>query len=1055
MAGWAEGAGPEGTHVLETIRKLKQRRRVRKIGVALERLLSFVVIAWSGLLDQDWYRMQMGRKVPLPRLGLAAHYVLWGRRRGYSPHPLFEPEYFHPEGWRESSLDPFAKYLREQKNWDKAPHPWFDGAAYSESAPEARKHRWGPLGHFVETAGPETPLPVAMPTAGGVALTWGAGQDLLIWQLRSRERQERLRRTVRVAPTYNRRLERRFLRRWRGAPLPAAEPDSPLVSVVVPVWNRAEEVRAAIASVQAQTLSEWELLVVDDGSTDESAAVVESIATEDPRVKLFRQPHSGVSRARNVALEHARGHYVAFLDSDNTYRPHFLRTAVAAMSGQGWRVAYAAMEMHTGHKLQYRALGAGRELLELRNHIDLNVLVAERALVEQVGRFDEGLKRTVDYDLILRMDEVYPIQYMPFVGAVYDHADDDPNRITNREPNSWLEVVQNKNFIEWEAQMSGRVAGRVSVLIPTYEDWQLTHRCLESILAEAGEDDLEIVVLDNASRRSVGSILEAVSATDPRIRLVREPLNRNFALGCNLAFARSTGETVVFLNNDTEVQPGWLEPLRRALENPAVLAAQPLLLYPDGSVQCAGVVFPSRAVFPVHFLAQHPAEDALRVGRSFNVSAVTGAALAMRAADVVALRGFDPIYRNGWEDVDLCLRLGQLRPGTLAVTTDSVVIHHEGKTGGRSKHTPSNRKIFRERWSGRVPRGDEHLWQAAGFTVAHYRVDKTPGVARPEIARPVLTRQLGQVSEGPAKGLPTFRWAIKIASPAGKPGVSWGDLHFARALGGSLERLGQSVVIDSRGAHDRDSAYLDDIVLVLRGLVPVAPQPGRVNLLWVISHPDMVDVDEIRPYDGVFAAGAPWAERMSEELEQPVETLLQCTDPQRFHPRVAEPDTGEPVLFIGNSRKVFRPIVRDAINAGVDVAVYGTLWEGFLDRRFIRGRYFPNEKVAAAYRSAGVLLNDHWEDMRREGFISNRIFDATAAGARVVSDDVPGIEEMFGGLVHTYRTVDELKELLTRHRDEFPGEEERLLLSEKVRREHSFDARARTLLDAGVRLWKQ
>ncbi len=1040
--------------MLKIIRSLKQRRRTRKIALVIEFFLSFVVVAWSGLVDSEWYRMQSGLRRPLPRLIAAAHYIFRGRRRGHSPHPLFEPEYFDPEGWRKSGLDPFAKYLRNPKNWRKPTHPWFDGSVHMNAAPEARSHRWGPLGHFLASASPQAPLPVARPTSGSTAPTWNAGRSVLFDQLRSHLHEEHLRREVRVSATYDRRRESRFRHRWQSAPLPEADSGAPIVSVVLPVWNRAEAVQAAIASVQAQTLADWELLVVDDGSTDGTAAVVEAIAATDRRIKLFRQPHGGVCRARNRGLDHACGRYVAFLDSDNTFRPYFLRTALAAMSGQGWRLAYAAMEIRDGRMVRYRALDAGREQLQIRNHIDLNVVVAERALVDEVGRFDEQLRRTVDYDLVLRMDRVYPIRYLPFVGTIHDHSDGDPDRITTREPNSWLEVVQNKNFIDWPAQTSGRVEGRISVLVPTYEDWRFTEQCLQSLIGESGAHDLEIVVLDNASRRSVGSILRALSATNPRIRLVREPTNRNFALGSNLAFAESTGETVLFINNDTEVQPGWLEPLLAALDNQNVLAAQPLLLYADGSIQCAGVAFVARSVFPVPFLAHHPMEDARRVGRSFFVSALTGAAIALRAEDFAALRGFDPIYRNGWEDIDLCLRLSQLRPGSFVVSTDSVVIHSEGKAGGRSKHT-TNRKIFRERWRGRVPPGDEHLWQAAGFTVTHYQVDKSPGRARPELARPVLTRETGQVLDGPAKGEPAFRWAIKIGAPAGRAGLWWGDRHFARALGAALEGLGQQVVIDSRGAADRDSSYLDDVVLVLRGLVSVVPQPGRVNLLWVISHPDLVQPEEMSSYDAAFAASPQWAARMSGDLGYPVETLLQCTDPARFHPGVAKPDTGDRVLFIGNSRNVVRPIVHDAIEAGADVAIYGTLWDRFIDRRYIRGTYLPNKQVPAAYRSAGVLLNDHWDDMRREGFLSNRLFDAAAVGARVVSDEMPGLEEVFGALVRTYRTVDELRDVLTRPEEAFPAEEERLRLAERVRREHSFDVRARALLDAAVRLWKQ
>src|SRR4029450_6877770 len=100
--------------------------------------------------------------------------------------------------------------------------------------------------------------------------------------------------------------------------------------------------------------------------------------------------------------------------------------------------------------------------------------------------------------------------------------------------------------------------------------------------------------------------------------------------------------------------------------------------------------------------------------------------------------------------------------------------------------------------------------------------------------------------------------------------------------------------------------------------------------------------------------------------------------------------TGDPVLFVGNSRRVLRPVVRDALAAGLPLAVYGDLWSGLGPEGVVRGRWGPNDQLAAAYRSAGVVLNDHHNDMRAEGFVSNRLFDAGASGARVITDPVPG-----------------------------------------------------------------
>src|ERR1700704_4899233 len=99
-----------------------------------------------------------------------------------------------------------------------------------------------------------------------------------------------------------------------------------LVSVIVPTYNRRETIQAAIASVQRQTFSDWELIVVDDGSTDGTAELIEG---SDPRLVLIRQKNQGVNAARNAAMLRARGQYIAFLDSDDEWLPHHLELSVA------------------------------------------------------------------------------------------------------------------------------------------------------------------------------------------------------------------------------------------------------------------------------------------------------------------------------------------------------------------------------------------------------------------------------------------------------------------------------------------------------------------------------------------------------------------------------------------------------------------------------------------------------------------------------------------------------------------------------------------------------
>ena len=109
------------------------------------------------------------------------------------------------------------------------------------------------------------------------------------------------------------------------------------------------------------------------------------------------------------------------------------------------------------------------------------------------------------------------------------------------------------------------------------------------------------------------------------------------------------------------------------------------------------------------------------------------------------------------------------------------------------------------------------------------------------------------------------------------------------------------------------------------------------------------------------------------------------------------------VAVVAKSRDVFRGAVRDAIAAGLEPAIYGSGWEQFVDPKLVESSYVPNEDLAVVYSSIGVLLNDHWDDMREHGFVSNRLFDALACETPVISDDMPEIATLFDGAVLTYR----------------------------------------------------
>lgn len=325
-------------------------------------------------------------------------------------------------------------------------------------------------------------------------------------------------------------------------------------------------------------------------------------------------------------------------------------------------------------------------------------------------------------------------------------------------------------------------------------------------------------------------------------------------------------------------------------------------------------------------------------------------------------------------------------------------------------------------------------------------VRRLPGVAYPPLAADPASaappRRL-QVTEA----APRLRWAIKSAHPPGRAGLAWGDLHFARALAGALERAGQLAVVDPLPSWYRSSAEHDDVVLVLRGLHRYRPAPGQRSALWVISHPELVGAEELGQFDVVFAASASWASEHSRD-GRVVHPLLQCTDASVFTPPAAAGPDGPSLLFVGNTRGTRRPLVEAALAAGLPLQVVGAGWHGRVPAEAILAEHVANADLPALYASAGIVLNDHWPHMAEQGFLSNRLFDLTAVGAPWVSDPARGMAEVFPDVARTATDPSTLRAIVTGAPGSLPDLATRLAASERIRREHSFDARAAALVAA-------
>ena len=265
----------------------------------------------------------------------------------------------------------------------------------------------------------------------------------------------------------------------------------------------------------------------------------------------------------------------------------------------------------------------------------------------------------------------------------------------------------------------------VSIVIPVFNKCNLTAQCLKAIAAVTSHIPHEIIVVDNASTDGTQDFMRQQRAP---VRYIRNDVNRNFAGACNQGAAAAAGKFLLFLNNDTVPLQGWLEPLIGELQaNPKVVAVGAKLLYESGLVQHAGVVFSREMRSPMHPYRQLRADDP-RVNRRRELQAVTAACVLMRPESFQAAGRFCEEFRNGYEDLDLCLNLRR-QGGIIVYQPKSVVFHLESQTPGRMKHDNENRALFFQKWIHAVLSDEDAFYFADGY----YRKEAPDG--RPEMPK--------------------------------------------------------------------------------------------------------------------------------------------------------------------------------------------------------------------------------------------------------------------------------------------------------------------------------
>lgn len=945
----------------------------------------------SGLLDLDWIAAQLGTEPGSAED--AARAVI--NTPDISPHPLFEATWLPGKGvWQAGELPPSLWYVTEGPRRNRlAPHPLINTERIHEENAAARDHEFGPLAWWAAHATRDTPLPVRR---GYPHISWGEFRDNALraareWQVLS------------------------YLDANPGAHQHSPETTGPVVTVLMSAQDVGPLLGPTIAALQAQTLDQWELLVLDRGSIDATGSIASDVAARDSRVRVIMGSRTQLGRTFNRGLQRARGEFVAFLEPGHLWHPEYLARGVGVLR---------AGDSSAVHAFPGRETRLSGELVTT-SQFDLGTTLLRRSVLTGLGGFDEGESEEAVADLVRRLRSGDLEWANPLVLL---------RGVTEETPET----------VNWEAaQATARVVGQTSVVLPMGSgsrgtiDWLL-----------AGGREVDVVVVTARDRRGPHLLTSALAGLLPGVTSVSVPAGTSISSAMNIGIAHSSGDTVVLVRPEAQPAPGIVGPLAAAVHDEGVALAQPLVLDRRGLILSAGAGFPRSDDRLGLLFSGHPTSDARRLGRT-EIPAPASPVVALEAGRLTALRGLDPLFEDVLAETDLGLRALASGAGHTLLVPDVTV------TSRTAYADPADLKVAMSALRSRRHRIPEDrtvaLWRTAGFEVTGVRTQRVS--ADPEdpesdsvlLQQHVVRRVLG-IDESP----PRLRWTIDTAAPAGPRGERWGDTHFARSLAAALERCGQDVSVDSRDARHRTSREHDDVVLVLRGLDLVAPHPDALNMEWIISHPDLVTAEEIKGFDLVYAASVSWPTQVRRDWGLRVSPLLQCTDPRYFHPDRGVPDTGPAVLFVGNSRGVFRHAVRTALAAEADLTVHGADWDEYLDPQMVASSGVPNDEVGVLYASAGVVLNDHHVDMRRDSFLSNRLFDAAACGARIATDEVSGLDETFGALVQPFTDEHDLARLVRPPYAAFPDNETRRELAKRIVAEHTFDQRAATLVEDAV-----
>ena len=379
--------------------------------------------------------------------------------------------------------------------------------------------------------------------------------------------------------------------------------DEPLVSVIMPVYNRIGIVKHAIDSVLKQSYKNFELIIIDDGSTDGTVELIESMINKDDRIKFMKhKENKGVCKSRNDGLELAEGEYIFYLDSDNTWKKEYLKTMVGAyLELPDAKALYSGQFIADNYFSPIKRVRYGcfnKSLLYNRNYIDLNCFTHKKEIYKKIGGFREELKRLNDYDYILKIvDNNFKIYSIPVILSNYylknshnrisDNIEYDLNKLY-KPHEKYIINTDNKHLkIDYTDKFKDKfpkLKEDINIIIFTDNEIRNIKDCLEPILDYDDFEKLHIAVIYNGDNEEIKNYLNSLE-DKKLIKFFNENIKYDDLTGINkIIDSFKNNKDIIFLKNDAILTKGVIESLTEysnKLEDSGVLVTRKIALKGD------------------------------------------------------------------------------------------------------------------------------------------------------------------------------------------------------------------------------------------------------------------------------------------------------------------------------------------------------------------------------------------------------------------------------------------------------------------------------------------